>query len=292
MSDADHTFGGIVAGCINPVLIKESSGSSFDATSVTTIGFQMIYTTPVSAEINIDVIQLDVVDGLSKPGVVLVVDNFESSVVDMAEYAATKGVKLNLSVIPNWIGGASASLAEIQRVKRLGHLIFNHTWNHNTGSETYAETSEGIFKADNWMVRNGMARGSKFVSNPSAYYNNIRYKAQMDSEALVVYHNWTPYPNGETGNGKYLITYPYYPAERFLNIGGLDWNNFTSDRLNYFKALAGAAITNKGIAVIGFHDAAWDADDGVSWKAFIDYVAEIQGIYFYGIDEIVEGLYC
>ena len=290
--DSDHTFGGIVAGCLNPVLFKESSGNSFDATSVDTVGFQMIYTTPVIADIRIDVIQLDIVDGLSKPGVVLVVDNFEPSVVDMAEYAATKGVRLNLSVIPNWIGGSSASLEDIQSVKRLGHLIFNHTWNHNTGAETYAETSEGIFKADNWMIRNGMARGSKFLSNPSAFYNNIRYKAQMDSEALVVYHNWTPYPNGETGNGKYLITFPFYPAERFLNIGGLDWNNFTSDRLNYFKSLAQSAMTNKGIAVIGFHDAAWDIDNGVSWKAFIDYVAEIQDIYFYGIDEIVEGLYC
>lgn len=291
-ADADHTYGGIVAGCINPVLLSHSSGTSFDPTSVDTIGFQIEYTTPVSAEIKIDVIQLDIVDGLSKPGIVLVVDNFEPSVVNMAEYAATKGVKLNLSVIPNWIGGSSASLDDIQRIKRLGHLIFNHTWNHNIGLETYAETSEGIFKADNWMIRNGMARGSKFVSNPSAFYNNIRYKAHMDSEALMVYHHWTPYPYGETGNGIYLISYPYYPAERFLNISGLDWNDFTPERLSYFKSLAEVAVSNKGIAVIGFHDSSWDVDGGISWKNFIDYIAEIQGIYFYGIDEIVEGLYC
>jgi hypothetical protein len=49
-------------------------------------------------------------------------------------------------------------------------------------------------------------------------------------------------------------------------------------------------MTSSGIAVLGFHGTAWETDADL-WKELIDDLAEINGIYFYGIDELVEGTY-
>lgn len=64
-----------------------------------------------------------VVRNLLKPGVITIIDNFDASVPAMADYAYSKGVKLNLSIVPNWIGGSnSATLEEINRIKKTGTL--------------------------------------------------------------------------------------------------------------------------------------------------------------------------
>ena len=57
--------------------------------------------------------------------------------------------------------------------------------------------------------------------------------------------------------------------------------------------IAENAMTYGGIAVIGFHGTYWSLyNDGEKWKEYIDAIADIEGVYHYGLDEIINGQFC
>lgn len=297
--DAQHSRTGAFYQCLNLYRVG-TKGGNFDVTNVKYAGFVVNYNSSSETIRNLYITDLAFAYPLKKPGVCIIVDNFAPNVVNMADYAYSKGVKLNLSVIPNWIGGAkSATLEQIHGAKRQGHFIWNHTWNHVTTAQTELQIGEEFIKSDLWLMKHGFSRGSKVYSNPSAYYDNIRYKTHFNSNAQAIYHHWTTYPSGEgrsEGNEIYLLLEPVYPANRMaLNISGLDWNNPNDANTAYFIKLAQAAIDYGGIAVIGFHGTFWDGNlnettlAGDRWKRFIDAISSQIGQYFYGIDDIVEG---
>jgi hypothetical protein len=281
--------------CINPKECLDSAftGGSFDITNVTHIVVIPGTDTADTTNNDIYIADISIYNKMRRGGVVLLIDNFAPSVVDMWKYAASKGVdKMTLSIVPNWIGtSASATLAEIQDARDAGCLVINHTFNHKTTVVDNNEIADEITFAEDWMNRNGCARGSKIVSVPSAYFPTDKYKAYVVSNAQMIYHNWLPQlqEDNTISNPKYYVNYPFYPNTRFLNISGLDQNAMNNIRVDYLIETARRAIADKGYAVLGFHATAWDVDGGVLWKSFIDQLVALDGISFFGVDELLEG---
>ena len=287
MSDADYNAryvrGGWFHFCVNPdaLIIATKRGANFDITNVTHVGIHPYHTTGIPLKVYVG--DFSVVKNLLKPGVVTIVDNFDASVPAMADYAYSKGVKLNLSIVPNWIekGSGSATLEEINRIKRQGHFIFSHTFDHitDTSDMTELQIVEEITKGAEWMQNNGFNRGKFVVSNPSAMFPLAKYEAYMESPLQMLYHHWVSCPSG-VSNG-ILLYYPYYPMSRLLNISSLD-------KCDDAILIAGKAKEKGGIAVNGYHGTFWNADGGTQWKKYIDAIAELD-VKHYGIDEIIEG---
>ena len=272
----------------------DEAGDNFDPTNVTCIGFRTYVHQGETGPFDLYVSDLDFCENMKKPGVVIIVDNFNSSVPAMADYAASKGVKLNLSIIPGVIGGTwggqtQATLEQIQSAARQGHFIWNHTMNHITTDISYKQTCDEVTEASKWMEKNGFSRGAFCVSNPSSFYNDKRNDAYFGINTDIVYHHWTQYSNPETSD-KILVSFPYFPAERMLNISVLDWNDWKQSRKDACIASAAAAMASGGVAVLGFHGTAWEENADL-WKELVDDLAAVSGIYFYGIDELVEGTY-
>lgn len=282
-----YTRGGWFHFCVNPQPLLTNVGSSFDITNVTAVGIHLYY----NGSIKIYVSDISIVNSMLQKGIINIVDNFDPNVPNMADYAFSKGVKLNLSIVPNWIGGsASASLAEINRCKRQGHFIFNHTFNHITDVSGLTEQQivEEITKSNSWMVSNGFARGAKCISNPSAAFPFSKYKAYMESPADIIFHHWTT-----MGSNGTLLYYPYYPMSRLLTISALDNNSSSHEQaqttLQRMKSSIDLAQSKGGIAVIGSHGTFWSADDGETWKELIDYIATKTDMISFGIDDVIEG---
>ena len=270
--------------------------SSFDATQVTHCG---IYFENSNQPVSIFVDEIGFSEAKHTGGAVIVIDNYNNAVPLMADYAFEKGVKLNLSMMPNKIGvtfgsDIQATLDEINRGKAQGHLIFNHTFNHNASEESEQTSLDEINNAQKWMLNNGFARGSRIVSVPSSLFPEEKYMAYMKSNAASIYHNWITPPNPiEPAAEGYLIHYPYAPAARFFNISALDSNVSTSNPTPYMNYLVDAvreAVNSKGYVVLGFHGTFWQRDNGVLWKKFIDDIASIEGVHFYGMDEVLENM--
>ena len=277
-----YARGGWYHWCVNPdaLIPPTKRGDDFDITSVTHVGIHPYHTSNIPLKVYIS--NFSVVRNLLKPGVITIVDNFDASVPAMADYAYSKGVKLNLSIVPNWIGGSnSATLEEINRIKKQGHLIFNHTFDHinDTSSNTELEIVEQITKSAEWMHNNGFNRGKFIISNPSAMFPFAKYKAYMESPLQMLYHHWAVYPNNASDG--ILLYYPYYPMSRLLNISSLD-------KCDDAILIAQKAVEKGGIAVNGYHGTFWSADGGTQWKKYIDAIAELD-VKHYGIDEIIEG---
>lgn len=299
-ADAEHSRTGAFYNCLNLYAVGYKQ-SNFNIAYVNKIGFSIGYTNEQTDKY-VTCTDFGFVYSMKKPGVCIIVDNFASAVCDMADYAYSKGIPLNLSIIPNWIGNPGmATLEQIRAAQRQGHFIWNHTWNHVITTQTELQVSEEFFKGDSYLMHNGFSRGSKVYSNPSSFYDNIRYRAQMGSNAQAIYHHWTKYPNGETdlSNPRYLLFNPVYPSTRMmLNISGLDWNNPTDTNTQYFINLAQAALTYEGLAIIGFHGTFWTGNldeqtlAGDRWKRFIDALAAMSGQNFYTIDDLLEGRFC
>lgn len=266
--------------CPDANISQNDRGSSFDITNITHLGIHAYHN--VSIPLTIYVGDFSVTTPLLKAGVVTIIDNFDASVPNMADYAFSKGVRLNLSIIPNWIGtDASATFAEIERIKNQGHLIINHTWNHiiDTTSLSKADIVEEIIKSSEWMIKHGFARGARIVSNPSAMFPTNKYMAYMESPADIIYHHWTTMRNGGTDGT--TLHYPFSPMGRLLNITTLD---------KCEEAIAAVLLAkSKGaIAVNGYHGRYWSEDGGVNWKRYIDRISELD-VHHYTIDELLEG---
>ena len=287
LADAEYNTrfvrGGWFHFCVNPdaLIIATKRGANFDITNVTHVGIHPYHTTGIPLKVYVG--DFSVVKNLLKPGVVTIVDNFDTSVPAMADYAFSKGVKLNLSIVPNWIekGSGSATLEEINRIKRQGHFIFSHTFDHitNTSDMTELQIVEEITKGAEWMKENGFNRGKFVVSNPSAMFPFAKYKAYMESPLQMLYHHWTTCP-ADSSKG-ILLYYPYYPMSRLLNISSLD-------KCDDAILISQKAAEKGGIAVNGYHGTFWSADGGTQWKKYIDAIAELD-VKHYGIDELIEG---
>lgn len=265
-----------------------SVGTNFDPTNVTAVGIR-VATDSASIARSVDVAGINFVEPMLRPGIITIVDNFNPSVPAMADYAYSKGVRLNLSIIPGFYAGdpdapECASLSELQRIAGQGHFIFNHTYTHqNFNDLTTKQIADEINKAELWMQQNGFEQGAKCISVPSARFNTDSYNALMRTNAESVFHVWSTH-------GTYMkkVWYPYYPNGICIDTCMLD----TTMGQDMQKAIdiAENAIAKGGIAVIGFHGTYWTLyNSGEKWKAYIDAIAEIQNVYHYGIDEIVNG---
>lgn len=305
-NDANYNRTGWFHFCLNIPLMGYYGGTLFDITNVTHIGFNINHA--AGTTINLAVTEFDILPCLTKPGILTVVDNFNPNVPAMAEYAASKGVRLNLSIIPNWIDNGdvnSGTLQEVYDAAKQGHYIINHTWNHQIyGGQSALEVFEQINKADRWMIERGLCRGSKVLSNPSAAFDNSKYKAYFASQAAMVFHHWCPFfvpsvrPSSDVGAGdtKCILYYPYKGMNRLLNISLLD-SSFASDFSKLVPSAllgANAAIDFGGILVCGFHGygttyGGYMPDDTI-WKAYIDAISELD-IHHYTIDELLEGAF-
>ena len=270
--------------CVCPQANAYSKGASFDIADVHRIA---IHQTHTSASVQFGIGDFYIVDGMQKGGVVMLIDNFNPNVPTMADYIASKGLKATLSIVPSWIGNDSlhGTLEQINKCAADGHFIINHTWSHNISND---QTAEDIFdeisKADKWMVRNGFARGSKIVSNPSAAHDLNKYRAYMDSEALMIYHHWTT--KGSDNN--FTLYYPYYPMSRLLNITALE-----SSGVDYMINAVDKAVEVGGIAVLGWHGTWYDAENGeADFKRLIDHIASLgSDCTCYLVDDLIEGAY-
>ena len=270
--------------CVCPQANAYSKGASFDIADVHRIAIHQLHT---SASVQFGIGDFYIVDGMQKGGVVMLIDNFNPNVPTMADYIASKGLKATLSIVPSWIGNDSlhGTLEQINKCAADGHLIINHTWTHNISND---QTAEDIFdeisKADKWMVRNGFARGSKIVSNPSAAHDLNKYRAYMDSEALMIYHHWTT--QGKDSN--FTLYYPYYPMSRLLNITALE-----SSGVDYMINAVDKAVEVGGIAVLGWHGTWYDKTNGeADFKRLIDHIASLGSeCTCYLVDDLIEGTY-
>lgn len=287
--------------CVNIPLMGEK-GASFDAANVTHVSFNVNHA--AGSTLECAVTQWDIVPNMIKPGIVTIIDNFNPNVPAMADYAASKGIKLNLSIVPNWIGDNSkhGTLQQIYDAANQGHFIFNHTWNHQIyGGQTDIEVFEQIDKANRWMVEHGFIRGAKVLSVPSAAFDNQKYQAFLGSEAAMIFHHWTPLQlvqipqTRADGSTRCILYYPYKGMQRLLNISALD-SYYTEDQSIAESAILGAnaAIQYGGILVFGFHGYGTEyggyMTDDTEWKAYIDAISQLS-IHHYTIDELVEGCF-
>ena len=270
--------------CVCPQANAYSKGASFDIADVHRIA---IHQTHTSASVQFGIGDFYIVDGMQKGGVVMLIDNFNPNVPTMADYIASKGLKATLSIVPSWIGNDNlhGTLEQINKCAADGHFIINHTWTHNiSNDQTAKDIFDEISKADKWMVRNGFARGSKIVSNPSAAHDLNKYRAYMDSEALMIYHHWTTM--GKDNN--FTIYYPYYPMSRLLNITSLE-----SSGVEYMINAVDKAVEVGGIAVLGWHGTWFDKANGeADFKRLIDHIASLGSVCTcYLVDDLIEGTY-
>ena len=270
--------------CVCPQANAYSKGASFDIADVHRIA---IHQTHTSASVQFGIGDFYIVDGMQKGGVVMLIDNFNPNVPTMADYIASKGLKATLSIVPSWIGNDSlhGTLEQINKCAADGHFIINHTWSHNiSNNQTAEDIFDEISKADKWMVRNGFARGSKIVSNPSAAHDLNKYRAYMNSEALMIYHHWTT--KGSDNN--FTLYYPYYPMSRLLNITALE-----SSGVDYMINAVDKAVEVGGIAVLGWHGTWYDAENGeADFKRLIDHIASLgSDCTCYLVDDLIEGAY-
>ena len=270
--------------CVCPQANAYSKGASFDIADVHRIAIHQMH---ASTSVQFGIGDFYIVDGMQKGGVVMLIDNFNPNVPTMADYIASKGLKATLSIVPSWIGNDNlhGTLEQINKCAADGHFIINHTWAHNiSNDQTAEEIFDEISKADKWMVRNGFARGSKIVSNPSAAHDLNKYRAYMDSEALMIYHHWTTH--GEDNN--FTLYYPYYPMSRLLNITALE-----SSGVDYMINAVDKAVEVGGIAVLGWHGTWYDKANGeADFKRLIDHIASLGSVCTcYLVDDLIEGTY-
>lgn len=273
---------------INAYAAINNKTSGFDETNVTDVS--IVYQNGYGTSPYIATTGISFVEQLHKPAISLVVDNYNPSVPYMADYAASKGIKLTTTIVPSYIGGAgSANLDRINDGKLQGNLIGNHTWSHQSSLGTEKAYIEEIQKAENYMLNNGFIRGCKFVSVPSATFNNLKYLAYCKTNAQMIYHNWIKGPQA-------LVDYPYYPCQREHNITIVDNNPSTPEAaaavVASMKNNIQEAILYNGLVVFGFHGTFWEADNGVAWKDLIDHIASLSGVSVVTADDLIEGLIC
>ena len=248
-----------------------SKGTLFDATAVTRIRISTSHATGKTPSISFA--YLSMVEPLYKGGVVTVVDNVErAGVYEMAQYAYSKGVKLSLSLVSSFV--TEPVLAQIKEYQSMGHFVFNHTYDHTSFNNL---TKEQIYNeyhnAKSWMENNAIGNGSTVLSVPGAYFNTNAFNTLFP---LIdgIYHHWIP--------TKYQLWVPYFPASKCIP-------QSTIDTLNDALIAATDAATYKCVAVNGYHGGFWTADSGVSWKAYIDGIAQNTNLNFYGIDDVLCG---
>lgn len=286
--------GGVFHFCLNIPLASSNIGENFDVTKVTHVGINL--NNAASSILDVFIGSFDVVEKMSNGGILTIVDNYNPNVPSMADYAYEKGIPLNLSIVPNWIGGSNhGTLEQIYKSAAQGHFIFNHTWNHQIyGGQSKEEVFEQVSKSERFMVKHGFIRGAKVLSNPSAAFDNDKYQGYMRSPAQMIYHHWSCYIHPSKAEGKCLLYYPYKGMERLLNISGLD-SSFKGDfneLVPTVRACAKQAIEKGGIFVMGFHGwgtqyGGYMTDDTV-WRSYIDMLKE-EGFRNYTIDELLEG---
>lgn len=286
--------GGVFHFCLNIPLASSSIGESFDVTKVTHVGINL--NNAASSTLDVFIGSFDVVEKMSNGGVLTIVDNYNPNVPSMADYAYEKGIPLNLSIVPNWIGGSNhGTLEQIYKSAAQGHFIFNHTWNHQIyGGQSKEEVFEQVSKSERWMVEHGFIRGAKVLSNPSAAFDNDKYQGYMRSPAQMIYHHWSSYRHPSKAEGKCLLYFPYKGMERLLNISGLDsrFKDDFNELVPTVRACAKRAIEKGGIFVMGFHGwgtqyGGYMTDDTV-WRNYIDMLKE-EGFRNYMIDDLLEG---
>ena len=265
-----------------------TTGSGFDPTNVTAVGVHPYNTNGTSNTVYVS--RLEFVDAMQRPGICTIIDNFGVSVPDMADYAYSKGVRLNLSIIPGFYAGEQdaptcASKAELDRVAQQGHCIWNHTWTHAIlNNLTYPQIQDQVNLAETWMQINGYGDNKEFVSNPSARFNTATCNALLETNAKMIFHKWV--------GSQRCVYIPYYPTLRCIPTTILDQEVSSTMSGTDIGTTAQKAMTYGGITVVGFHGTYWELDDGVSWKAYIDKIASIQNVYHYGLDEIYNGQWC
>lgn len=264
-------------------------GNNFDITNITAVGIQLGHNTSVTRSAFIA--EMSFVPKMQRPGIVTIIDNFDSNVPAMADYASSKGVVLNLSIIPGFYEGASgaptcASESELERIAALGHFIWNHTWTHQVlNNLTEAQIFDQVDLAQSWMNQKGYeySRGSDFISVPSAKFNTASCNALMKTNAKMIFHAWQK---------SRQVFIPYYPGIRQLQMSMLDSDTEGTDGVGTTLAnVAAKAITYGGITVIGFHGTFWARDNGDSWKEYIDAIAELN-THHYTLEEIYKGMWC
>ena len=261
-------------------------GESFDFSSITALGVHLYNTNNIP--VTLHVAEMSFVPLMQKKGIVTIIDNFGVSVPAMADYAYSKGVRLNLSIIPGFYAGASgaptcASKAELDRIAQQGHCIWNHTWTHATWNTlTAGQIQDQINYAETWMKQNGFGDDRKFISVPSAKCPTYACNSALDSNAQMIFHVWT-------GANKENVFVPYHPALRCIPTTLLDADVSATKTGAEIGAIAGKGMTYGGVTVMGFHGTYWEIDDGDSWKEYIDTIAAIDGVYHYGLDEIYNG---
>ena len=266
-----------------------ADGASFDPTQVSAVGLHLYNSSNVAYSVS--VARMDFVPSMKKPGIVTIVDNFGVSVPAMADYAHSKGVRLNLSIIPGAYTGASgaptcASKSELERVASQGHCIWNHTYTHQVlNNLTFAQIQDQINLAEQWMDENGFGKNCDFLSIPSASFNTESSDAVFESNVRTIFHNWC--------YNHQMVYVPYGPVMRTLPVTILDSTAQGEGKTPTDIAnVAAKCITYNGLAVIGFHGTYWELDNGDSWKAYIDAIAAISNVYHYGLDELVAGRWC
>lgn len=107
-------------------------------------------------------------DKLSTGRYVLVFDDGKTSVFDLGQYLAAKGIPASFAVIPNLVGTAGfMTLTQLKELQAMGHLIVNHGHRYlNPSTTTLAEFIDDIVEATDWMVNNGFGMGSRLFVNP------------------------------------------------------------------------------------------------------------------------------
>lgn len=286
--DAAYNRNGWFNLCVFPMSYKSfaAKGDSFDATNVTHVGLHILDKN-TTRESTICIAKLEFVNPMKKCGIVTIVDNFDPNVPAMADYAYSKGVRLNLSIIPGFYDGKQtptcATKEELARIKAQGHCIWNHTYTHTVLNDLSPDAiKDEINNAELWMKKNGYNDDRRLVSIPSAKFNTKSCKAVMETNAEVVFHVW--------GGEESAVYVPYYPCTRTLPTSVLDSHNYNLSPAQLANVALKCAMYG-GISVVGFHGTYWNhfGNDGAEWKQYIDAIASADGVYHYGIDEIRDG---
>lgn len=127
----------------------------------------------------------------TKPSYILTYDDGKTQDLVVARYLASKGLKGSFCISTDRVGNTGSgymTLSELQEIKALGHLIFNHSYDHeylNTDDLGFTEAVESINKATEWLIDNGFERGARIWATPGG--SSEYYGWDKEAKDLVAY---------------------------------------------------------------------------------------------------------
>jgi len=164
--------------CFPPTLPYMEEGT-WDQSNITHLRLSATCASLTDIDLTID--EITFYERPKSPGrIFLTFDDGHVDNLPAARYLAAKGIRATFFVVANRPDDPPKNymnLAQVKEIQAMGHLIGNHSWSHrywHTGDLSEAEKRDEVFRAADWMIRNGFNRGAFIFALPGGGYQYDR----------------------------------------------------------------------------------------------------------------------